>query len=125
MANQQTSHWYITKIAAECIIGAQEIKDLKEQLSLVYISKEQLEYQEESEEHDIQDIELEANKTGNEEELNELSNIPSIEQPKRNISRTQVDIPAPITRMASAPVLTEIINYKSMVPEPRQFNGDM
>ena len=83
MANQQTGHQYITKIAAECIIGAQEIEDLEERLSSVHISKEQSEYQEESKEQDIQDTESEANKTGNEEEeLNELSDIPLVGQPK-------------------------------------------
>ena len=89
MANQQTGYWYIIKIAAKCIIGAQEIEDLEERLSSVYISEEQSEYQEESKEQDIQDTESEANKTDNEEEeLNELSNIPSVEQPKQNMSGT-------------------------------------
>jgi len=66
----------------------QEVKDLKEQLSLVHISKEQSEYQKESEEQDIQDTESEANKTSNKEELNNISDVPSVEQPKQNMSRT-------------------------------------
>jgi len=77
-----TGRRYITKIATEHIIGAQEVEDLEERLSSVHISEERSEYQEESEEQDIQNTESEANETGNEEELNELSNAPSVGQPK-------------------------------------------
>ena len=124
MANQQTSCWYITKITAKYIIRAQEIEDLKEQLSSVHISEEWSEYQEESKEQDKQEIKSEANKTGNEEELNELSNVPLVGQPKQNMSRTQAGTLAPITRITSVPVPTEIVNHKSMVLEPGWFNGD-
>ena len=120
----QTSHLYIAKIAAKCILRAQEIKDLKEWLSSVHISEEWSEYQEESEEQDIQDTELEANETGNKEELNELSDIPSVGQPKQNMSGTQAGTPAPMARTALASVPTEVVNHKLMVPEPGWFNGD-
>ena len=78
MANQQTGYQYITKITAEHIIRAQETEDLEEQL----------EYQEESKEQDKPEIESEANKTGNKEELNDISDTPLVEQPKQNISGT-------------------------------------
>jgi len=68
----------------------------------------------------IYKTELEANKIGNKEELNELSNTSSVEQPKRNMSRTHIGTLIPMTRIAPA----EVINYKSMVPEPEWFNGD-
>ena len=40
------------------------------------------------------------------------------------MSRTQAGAPAPITRIASASALIEVVNHKSMVPEPEWFNGD-
>ena len=40
------------------------------------------------------------------------------------MSGTQVGTPALITRMVSVPALTEVVNHKSMVLEPGQFNGD-
>jgi len=79
-----------------------------------YISEEQSEYQVESEEQDVQDTESEANKTGNEEELDELSNALLVGQPKRNMSGTRSGTPAP----------TEVVNHKLMVPKPGWFNGD-
>ena len=122
MANQQTGHQYITKIAAEHIIGAQEVKDLEEQLSSVHISEEWLEYQEKSEEQDEPEIKSKANKIGNEEELNELSDVLSVGQPKQNMSRTQAGTPVLVTRIALVPAPTEVVNHKSMVPEPEWFN---
>jgi len=104
------------------MIGAQEVEDLEEQLSSVHISEKQLEYQEESEEQDIQDTESEANETGNKEELDELSDVPLVKQPKRNMSRTCSGTPAPMAR--TAPALAEVVNHKSMVLEPGWFNGD-
>jgi len=38
--------------------------------------------------------------------------------------RTQAGTPAPMTRMAPASAPTEVVNHKSMVPEPGWFNGD-
>ena len=103
----------------------QSTGDLKEWLSSVHISEEQSEYQEESKEQNIQKTESEANKTGKKEkELDELSDIPSVGQPKQNISRTQAGTPAPMARMAPASAPTEVVNHKSMVPEPGWFNGD-
>jgi len=58
------------------------VEDLKERLSSVHISEEQSEYQEESEEQDIQDTESEANETGSEEELDKLSDT---ERGKREV----------------------------------------
>ena len=87
MAIQQTSYQYIAKITAEHIIRAQEVKDLEEQLSLVYISEEQSKYQEKSEEQNIQEIESETNKTNTKEKLDELSNVLSVGQLKKNMSR--------------------------------------
>jgi len=104
------------------MIRAQEVEDLEKRLSLVHISEEQSEYQEESEEQDIQDTESEANETGNKEELDELSNVPSVGQPKKNMSRTCSGTPAPMARMA--PALAEVVNHKSIVPEPGWFNRD-
>jgi len=40
------------------------------------------------------------------------------------MSKTQAGTPAPIARIALVPVLTEVVNHKSMVPEPGWFNGD-
>ena len=55
--------------------------------------------------------ESEANKAGNEEEkLDELSNTPSVGQPKQNMSRIQAGTPAPMARTALASVLTEVVN---------------
>jgi len=34
------------------------------------------------------------------------------------MSKTQVGTPVQIARMASAPAPTEVVNHKSMVPEP-------
>ena len=124
MTNQQTGHQYIAKIATKHIIRAQEVEDLEEQLSSVHISEEQLEYQKGSKEQNIQDTELEANKTGNKEELDELSNVPSVGQPKRNMFGTHVGTLIPMARTVPVLVPAEVINHKSMVPEPEQFNGD-
>ena len=118
MANQQTGCRYIAKIAAERITGAQEVKDLEEQLSSVHIIEEQSEYQEESKEQDIQDTESEANEIGNKEELKELSNIPSVGQPKQNMSGTRAGTLALMARTVPAIAPTEVVNHKSMVPKP-------
>jgi len=40
------------------------------------------------------------------------------------MSRTQAGTPAPIARTALASAPTEVVNHKSMVPEPGWFNGD-
>jgi len=40
------------------------------------------------------------------------------------MSRTQVGIPAPMVRTAPASAPIEVVNHKSMVPEPGWFNGD-
>ena len=40
------------------------------------------------------------------------------------MSRTQAGILVPVARMASASALIEIVNHKSMVPEPGWFNRD-
>ena len=120
----QTSRRYIAKIAAKHILRAQEIEDLKEWLSSVHISEEWSEYQKESKEQDIQDTESEANKTGNEEELNELSDVPSVGQPKQNMSRTWAGTLVPMARTAPVLVPTKVVNHKSMVPEPGWFNRD-
>ena len=38
------------------------------------------------------------------------------------MSGTQAGTPAPMARTAPAPAPTEVVNHKSMVPEPEQFN---
>jgi len=40
------------------------------------------------------------------------------------MSRTRAGTPAPMARTAPAVVPTEVVNHKSMVPEPGWFNGD-
>ena len=40
------------------------------------------------------------------------------------MSRTQAGTLAPMARMAPASAPTEVVNHKSMVPEPGWFNGD-
>jgi len=40
------------------------------------------------------------------------------------MSGTQAGTLAPMAKMASTSALTEMVNHKSMVPEPRWFNGD-
>jgi len=40
------------------------------------------------------------------------------------MSGIQAGILAPIARMVSAPVPTDVVNHKSMVPESEWFNGD-
>jgi len=40
------------------------------------------------------------------------------------MSRTRAGIPAPMARTALASAPTKVVNHKSMVPEPRWFNGD-
>jgi len=38
------------------------------------------------------------------------------------MSGTQADTPVPMARTAPAPAPTEVVNHKSMVPEPGWFN---
>jgi len=40
------------------------------------------------------------------------------------MSGTQVGTPALMARTAPASALTEVVNHKSIVPEPGWFNGD-
>ena len=40
------------------------------------------------------------------------------------MSRTRAGIPAPMARPAPASAPTEVVNHKSIVPEPGWFNGD-
>jgi len=40
------------------------------------------------------------------------------------MSGTQAGTLAPMARMALASAPTEVVNHKSMVPEPGWFNGD-
>jgi len=40
------------------------------------------------------------------------------------MSRTRAGTPALIARMIPALAPTEVVNHKSMVPEPKWFNGD-
>jgi len=40
------------------------------------------------------------------------------------MSGTRAGIPAPMARTAPVSALTEVVNHKSMVLEPRWFNGD-
>jgi len=40
------------------------------------------------------------------------------------MSRTQAGTPVPMARTAPPAVPTEVVNHKSIVPEPRWFNGD-
>jgi len=54
-----------------------------------------------------------------EEKLNELKNVLLVGQPKKNMSRTYTGTLVPIARMVSALALTEVVNHKSMVLEPR------
>ena len=54
-----------------------------------------------------------------EEKLNKLSNVLLVRQPKKNMSRMCAGTLVLIARMVSALVPTEVVNHKSMVPEPR------
>jgi len=45
-------------------------------------------------------------------------------KPKQNISRTQASTPVLMTRTVLVSVPIEVVNHKSMVPEPRWFNRD-
>jgi len=40
------------------------------------------------------------------------------------MSRTRAGTPAPMARTAPTAAPTEVVNHKSMVPEPRWFNGN-
>ena len=52
------------------------------------------------------------------------NNTPSVRQPKRNMSGTRSDTPAPMARTAPVLAPAEVVNHKSIVPEPEWFNGD-